>query len=266
MCRYSVIDTIRIIFPGMSEAHPKVTWLNISKEDHFQGPDFSTNKFPGQGQRDTPVATMEGVLKIIDHFDTPVARQLKAPQREIFMRAMRGETIDAAEATNQQSEASLAVIAHGNQLMASAVQDIARVLTARLPAMEMEMGALRNTNLEQAVTVATMEAEMRGLKRRCEEMQETNNKVGDLEARLAKVRRVEELLDKSKLSVVIRRVTGKWPGSELKSVGYDLQETYKMVFEEAPRKLERDGYMSNAYFVEQMVWVEDFVRDWYARK
>lgn len=90
-CRFSVFDVIRVLNPQATGAkYAAHLWSSMSGTQHFQGEDFSTFKFTGQGQRKTPVATLEGVLKIIDHFDTPMARQLKAPQRELFMLAMRG--------------------------------------------------------------------------------------------------------------------------------------------------------------------------------
>lgn len=294
--RYSVVDVLQLLFPGNSDSHARTTWGR--HKDDFQGPEFSTYRFPGERQRDTPVATLEGVLKIIDHFDTPVARQLKAPQREIFMRAMRGEPINHA---NAHQPDDLHQNYHLMAVTAAAMQDIAKLLTAKVPAMEQKMEGLLDSNVELQIAKAVaeteiralkvelldtktinlklqedltasqnhameMEVEMRGLKRRCEKLEETEKENISLKANQAKIRRVEEMLDRSKLSAVIHRVTGRWPGRELGSMAFALQETYKAVFEEAPHKLERGGYMSNAYFPEQMEWVEDFVRDWYAKK
>lgn len=112
-------DLFDILNPGTSSGYHATTWKRMV-EAWAHGSNFSTHKFPGRGQHDTPVATMKGVLRIVDDFHTPVAQQLKEPQREIFMRALRGEPINAdLPLAHQTPESQLSDITTSSQLVAS---------------------------------------------------------------------------------------------------------------------------------------------------
>lgn len=126
MCRFSVFDIITLLNPQCVGAkYAFNTWEDMKKTSPFQGADFSSFKFDGKGQKGTPVATIDGVLKIVDHFKTPVAERLKAPQRELFLRTMRENNLSAMG----QASASTGVVGgidnNSQQLIASAMQQIA---------------------------------------------------------------------------------------------------------------------------------------------
>lgn len=105
-CRFSIYDVFDLLkSSSTSTGYNTTTWKRmVENKSHFQGPDFFSFKFDGQGQKDTPVATIDGVLRIVDHFDTPVAELLKAPQRELFLRTMREDnTGDPAPGTKRKN-------------------------------------------------------------------------------------------------------------------------------------------------------------------
>lgn len=132
-CRFSVIDVINLVNPGRAVDYGANKWGVMSTESQFQGRDFDTHQFLGQRQRKTPVATMDGVLAVVDYFDTPVARQLKAPQREIFMQVMRGELTNAEPcrqpSSNPRESQITSEVAESQRLMASAMQQISETVS-----------------------------------------------------------------------------------------------------------------------------------------
>lgn len=128
----------------------------------------------------------------------------------------------------------------------------------------------KNSKLEEENKALFKEViELRGEKRRREELQDSYNTLykehESVKKRLSTVRDIEDLFDKTKLTVVVRNVTGKWPGDELGSLSQALQYSYKTMYEQLPYKINKGGYMVNAYLPEQMPWVEDCIKKFYAK-
>ena len=86
--RVSVFDVIQVVTDGQN---PRDTYANICQADSGLVSKASTFKFPGAGQRLTPVIDMEGMLSIINLLPGANAARFRAGGARLLVRYMGGD-------------------------------------------------------------------------------------------------------------------------------------------------------------------------------
>lgn len=88
--KVSVYDLIAAV-TGQTDAAPRVIFLRL-KNEHPEVVTLCNNfKFPGQGQRLTPVTCARGVVSIINLLPGPKAAQFRAASADLMVRFMGGD-------------------------------------------------------------------------------------------------------------------------------------------------------------------------------
>ena len=87
--KISVFDFIRVV--GGQE-NPRDTWNNIKKKYKKEVVEFLDNlKFPGSGQRLTPVINVQGMVKLLFWLPGELAKQFRSKSAEIMIRYLGGD-------------------------------------------------------------------------------------------------------------------------------------------------------------------------------
>lgn len=86
--RVSVIDTIGVITFNKC---PKKTWSELQKNYPDEVQDLHYFKFPGKGQRDTPVVGAKGLVTIMNLLQGERAAKFRAAEADVLVRYLGGD-------------------------------------------------------------------------------------------------------------------------------------------------------------------------------
>ena len=98
----SVFDFIKVV---SGQENPRVTWNNIKKKYKNEVVGFLYNlKFPGSGQKLTPVVNVQGMVKLLFWLPGELAKQFRSKSAETMIRYLGGDLtlIDEIKTIDQQ--------------------------------------------------------------------------------------------------------------------------------------------------------------------
>jgi hypothetical protein len=85
----SIFDFIRV---AGGQEQPRKTWLDIEKKYKKEVVTFCNNfKFDGQGQRQTPVISLQGMVKLLFWLPGEMAKQFRSKSAETMIRYLGGD-------------------------------------------------------------------------------------------------------------------------------------------------------------------------------
>lgn len=96
----SVFDVIEVVG---NQKNARKTWFDIQKSNSEVVASCNNFKFPGPGQRDTPIINAQGLVLLLNQIPGETARQFRSASAKILVRYLGGDLtlIDEIKAIDQ---------------------------------------------------------------------------------------------------------------------------------------------------------------------